>query len=60
MALYICNKCKNQKELKKQTLVLIKKNWMVKEALCICGNYMESKTQKGIPYLIRTEPSLKK
>ena len=60
MAKFICKKCKKEKELKKQTLTLIKKKWMVKEALCKCGKYMECNTEKGMPNIIRTEPSLKK
>ena len=60
MALFICAKCKNEKELKKQTLFFFKKKWIVKEALCKCGKYMEAETQEGFPYLLRTEPSLKK
>ena len=59
MALFICKKCKKEKELKKQTLIFLKKKVVVKEALCKCGKYMETQTKEGIPYLIRTEPSLK-
>tara|TARA_Y100001973_G_scaffold18793_1_gene27580 strand:+ start:48 stop:230 length:183 start_codon:yes stop_codon:yes gene_type:complete len=59
MALFICKKCRKEKDIKKQTIILIEKKWRVKEALCKCGNYMETNIKEGIPYLIRTEPSLK-
>lgn len=59
MALFICKKCKKEKELQKQTLIFVEKKWRVKQALCKCGKYMETPTKEGIPYLIRTEPSLK-
>ena len=55
MAQFICKKCKNKKELKKQTLIFLKKKVVVKEALCKCGNYMESKIEKGMPNIIRNE-----
>ena len=55
MAKFICKKCKNKKELKKHTLILIKKKWVAKEALCKCGKYMECKTEKGMPHIIRNE-----
>ena len=55
MALFMCKKCKNEKELKKQTLIFLKKKVVAKEALCKCGNYMESKIEKGIPSIIRNE-----
>ena len=60
MALFICKHCKKEKELKKQTLILIESNtlqsrWIVKESLCKCGNYMQTKTEKGMPYIIRNE-----
>ncbi len=55
MAQFICKKCKNKKELKKQTLIFFKKKVVAKEALCKCGNYMESKIEKGMPNIIRNE-----
>ena len=55
MAEFRCKKCKNKKELKKQTLIFFKKKVVVKEALCKCGKYMECKTEKGMPYIIRNE-----
>ena len=59
MTEYKC-KCGNTKELLKATIVFIEKEWQTKEALCKCGKYMECKTEKGIPNLIRTEDSLRK
>ena len=55
MAKFICKKCKNEKELKKQTLIFFKKKVVAKEALCKCGKYMESKIEKGMPHIIRNE-----
>tara|TARA_R100000656_G_scaffold37067_1_gene31415 strand:+ start:35 stop:211 length:177 start_codon:yes stop_codon:yes gene_type:complete len=55
MAKFICKKCKNEKELKKQTLIFFKKKVVAKEALCKCGKYMECNTEKGMPYIIRNE-----
>ena len=55
MALFICKHCKNKKELKKQTLIFLNNKLRVKEALCKCGKYMETKTEKGMPYIIRNE-----
>ena len=55
MAKFICKKCKNKKELKKQTLIFFKKKVVVKEALCKCGKYMECKAEKGMPNIIRNE-----
>ena len=54
MAEFICKKCKNKKELKKQTLIFLENKVVVKEALC-CGKYMECKTEKGMPNIIRNE-----
>ena len=58
MAKFICKKCKNKKELKKQTLIFLKKKVVVKEALCICGNSMKeilTEDHKGMPTIIRNE-----
>ena len=55
MAKFICKKCKKEKELKKQTLIFLKKKVVAKEALCKCGKYMECKTEKGMPHIIRNE-----
>ena len=62
MTLYECKKCKNTRELQKQTLVFLetKKMWVVKEALCGCSEFMVAKPKDGMPTLIRTEPTLKK
>ncbi len=55
MTEFSCKKCKNKKELKKQTLIFFKKKVVVKQALCKCGNYMTSKIKKGMPHIIRNE-----
>ncbi len=60
MVKYRCKKCKCEKKLQKQTLVILEKKIIVKEAICKCGCLMESKDKEGFPSLIRTEPTLKK
>ena len=55
MTEFICKKCKNKKELKKQPLIFLKKKVVVKEALCKCGKYIECKAEKGMPHIIRNE-----
>ena len=58
MALYKC-RCGNEKQLGKVTLIY-KNKWVAKEALCECGEYMESEPEEGMPSLKRTEASLSK
>jgi len=58
MTLYICECCKEQKEISKATLVFRDNKWVCKQALCSCGKYMDSKAKDGMPNLIRTEPTL--
>lgn len=60
MANYKCESCSREKELKTQTITLVRGKWEVKEALCKCGKYMDSKPEDGMPNLIRTESSLTK
>lgn len=61
MLKYICNKCSNTKELQKATLEIVDNKIRTREALCKCGEYMqEVEKEFGIPYLIRTEASLRK
>lgn len=60
MTKYKCKKCKKEKDLDKVTIVIIGDKVEVKEALCGCGEYMDSEPVEGMPSLIRTEPSLKK
>tara|TARA_R110001592_G_scaffold103023_2_gene290317 strand:+ start:552 stop:809 length:258 start_codon:yes stop_codon:yes gene_type:complete len=57
MTLYKCE-CGNKKNLLKTTIVYINKKWVVKEALCNCGLYMDSEPKDGMPTLKRTEDSL--
>ena len=59
MTLYKCA-CGKDKDLLKTTIVYINKKWVVKEALCNCGLYMDSKPKEGMPSLKRTEESLSK
>ena len=61
MIKFICNKCKITKDLQKATLEIIDNKVRVRQAKCICGEYMQEIDKEfGIPYLIRTEPTLKK
>jgi len=61
MLKYVCNCCNNTKELQKATLEVVDNKIRTREAKCKCGKYMqEVEKEFGIPYLIRTEPSLKK
>ena len=59
MTLYKC-KCGKEKELAKATIVLREKKWVAKEALCDCGEYMDSEPEDGMPGIKRTEASLSK
>ncbi len=45
MAKFKCKKCKCEKNILKQTLVLKNKKFIVKEALCKCGKYMKDTTK---------------
>lgn len=59
--IYICNSCKDKKELTKFKSVYRDGKWVVLEAFCNkCEIYMEAKNSEGFPDIIRTEPSLKK
>tara|TARA_R110002012_G_scaffold204477_1_gene374171 strand:+ start:684 stop:875 length:192 start_codon:yes stop_codon:yes gene_type:complete len=61
MIKFICKKCNETKELQKATLVIIDNKIRTKEAQCKCGKYMQEVEKNfGVPYLIRTEPTLKK
>ena len=60
MTLYKCECGKYEKEISKSTIILINNKWVVKEALCECGKYMDSKPEDGMPNLKRTEPTLSK
>ena len=61
MANYKCKKCGASKELRKATLVIREGRAVPKEAYCLkCELYMVTKNRKGMPSLIRTEPTLKK
>tara|TARA_R110000824_G_scaffold177749_1_gene357281 strand:- start:154 stop:363 length:210 start_codon:yes stop_codon:yes gene_type:complete len=59
MAKYKCEKCGDEKELLKVTIVLRDNEWVAKEGYCSnCELFMDSKPEKGIPNLIRTEETL--
>lgn len=61
MAKYKCKNCGNTKELRKATIVIRDGKAVSKEAYCVkCQLYMTTKTNKGMPQLIRTEPTLRK
>ena len=61
MAIYKCQKCGSEKEIRKVTIIFIDGSWNAKESLCEkCEIYMYSKPTDGIPSLIRTESSLTK
>ena len=59
MTLYTCE-CGKTKEISTASIVYRDEKWVVKEALCKCGEYMTSEPTEGIPSLQRTEPSLTK
>ena len=60
MTVYKCECCKETKEVGKATIVHREGKWVCKEAICSCGNYMDSEPVDGMPNLRRTEPSLSK
>jgi hypothetical protein len=60
MTQFKCNNCGKTKELMKITLKEVNGKIVTIEALCDCGEYMESEPTEGMPDLIRTEPSLEK
>ena len=61
MLKFICNKCKKTKKLQKATIKVIEGKVRTAEAKCKCGKYMQEYDKEfGVPYLIRTEPTLKK
>ena len=63
MIKYICNTCKDTKELMKATIKVENGKVITKEAYCKkCKEYMQEydKSFKGFPNLIRTEPTLSK
>jgi len=55
MTLYQCN-CGATKELNKTTICVVNGKVQVKEALCNCGEYMQStKEFSGYPTIIRPD-----
>jgi len=65
MADFKCEGCGSEKTIYKITSIYVDGEWKPKEAKCNCkeDQYMEQifdDSYKGIPALIRTEPSLKK
>ena len=59
MTLYKCT-CGETKEIGKATLALKEGRWRTIQALCDCGEWMDSEPEEGMPSLKRTEPSLSK
>ena len=63
MFIFHCKKCKTEKKLEKAILEIIDNSKVVtKNSECdTCGDYMiEVQKEFGVPYLIRTEPTLTK
>ena len=58
MTLYKCECGKQEKEIRKATIVLRNGKWVAKESLCDCGKYMDSEPLEGMPEIKRTEASL--
>jgi len=56
MTLFICEKCKIKKNILKQTILILRKKIVVKEAKCLCGNYMKDTTKyKGFGTSFKAE-----
>ena len=53
MTLYKC-KCGNEEEIGKATIGLRDGKWRTIQALCDCGEWMESEPEEGMPSLKRT------
>jgi len=62
MSLFKCKNCGKEKELLRQTIIIINNKLVTKESLCECGEYMTEKDKsfKGFPQIIRNEPNLRK
>jgi len=60
MIKFICECCKETKDLQKATIKVIDGKVRTVEAVCGCGKYMQEieKDFDGFPNLIRTEPTL--
>jgi hypothetical protein len=58
MALYKCN-CGETREISRAIIGLRDGKWVTTNAICeLCGLYMDSEPEEGMPTLIRTEESL--
>ena len=56
MTKFRCDNCKCEKEIKKQTILILKKKIVVKESKCKCGKYMKDKTKyKGFGTSFKSE-----
>ena len=62
MFIFHCKKCKTEKKLEKAILQIVESKVVTKNSECTnCGDYMvEVQKEFGVPYLIRTEPTLTK
>lgn len=59
---YICEKCKNTKEVDKATIIVSNDKIVTKEAYCKkCDRYMTDNDKfNGFPSIKRTEPTLRR
>lgn len=56
MSTYRCEKCGATRELNKTTIAIVNGKAQVKEALCSCGEYMQSMEKfKGWPTIHRPD-----
>ena len=62
MFIFHCKKCKTEKKLEKAILQIVESKVVTKNSECdTCGDYMiEVQKEFGVPYLIRSEPTLTK
>ena len=62
MFIFHCKKCKTEKKLEKAILEIKNSKVVTRGSECLeCGDYMvEEQKEFGVPYLIRTEPTLTK
>ena len=60
MSLYRCPCGKEEKEISNAIIGLREGKWVCINAVCSCGQYMDSEPEEGFPQLKRTEASLSK
>ena len=59
MTKYSCECGKEEKEVAKAKIIFNDGKW-VADIKCVCGKFMDSEPEDGMPSLKRTEPSLSK